>query len=172
MLVIFAGLPGTGKSTVARALAARTGGVVLDKDPIRATLFPPQDVEYTAEQDDFCLQVMLDTAGYLLRKNPARVVILDGRTFSRRYQIEAAVRWAEQFGTPWKIVECVCSEETARKRLEEDLRLGTHPAKNRDWVLYQTVKAHFEPITLPKVLVNTDLTGGNEAAEFIGLAAG
>ena len=39
MIVIMAGLPGTGKSTLARALAQRLAGAVLDKDEIRAALF-------------------------------------------------------------------------------------------------------------------------------------
>ncbi len=39
-IVIMAGLPGTGKSTISRALAAESSGVVLDKDSIRAALFP------------------------------------------------------------------------------------------------------------------------------------
>jgi predicted kinase len=39
-LVIMAGLPGTGKSTISRVLAAEVGGLVLDKDNVRAALFP------------------------------------------------------------------------------------------------------------------------------------
>ena len=79
MLVILAGLPGTGKSTLARALAGRIGGAVLDKDIIRRALFAPEDIEYTAAQDDFVMDLMLQTARYLFEKNPARVVFLDGR---------------------------------------------------------------------------------------------
>jgi len=36
-----AGLPGTGKSALSRALAAELGGTVIDKDHIRAALFDP-----------------------------------------------------------------------------------------------------------------------------------
>src|SRR5947209_2269421 len=46
MLIAMAGLPGTGKSTLARQMARALSGVVLDKDVIRAALFPPALVEY------------------------------------------------------------------------------------------------------------------------------
>ena len=52
MVVIMAGLPGSGKSTVARALAERLPATVLDKDVIRAALFAPAHVEYSRVQDD------------------------------------------------------------------------------------------------------------------------
>src|SRR5213078_144559 len=86
MLILMAGLPGTGKSTLSQALAAELGGTVLDKDQIRATLFPAADIEYSTEQDDFCMAILLKVAGYLFRKNPERRIFLDGRTFSRSYQ--------------------------------------------------------------------------------------
>ena len=153
MLILMAGLPGTGKSTLSRALAAALGGTVLDKDSIRAALFPPSDVEYSTEQDEFCMRVMLKVAGYLFRKDPARRIFIDGRTFSRRYQLDRATGYADAIGQSWRILECVCSDDSARKRLESD---GGHIAANRDFNLYLEVKARSEPITLPKTVVDTD----------------
>jgi predicted kinase len=153
MLILMAGLPGTGKSTLSRALAAELGGTIIDKDRVRAALFDPPDVEYSTEQDEFCMRVMLKVAGYLFRKDPARKVFLDGRTFSRNYQLARATGYANALAQPWRILECVCSEETARKRLEHD---ASHPAANRDYALYLQVKARFEEITLPKTLIDSD----------------
>jgi len=154
MLILLAGLPGTGKTTLARELATRTSGRVLSKDEIRHALFADEEIEYSSRQDDFCLQVMLETAGYLLRRNPKRLIFLDGRPFSRRYQIENVLSAAASLQQPWRILECVCSEETAQRRLEE--QSGEHLAGNRDYQLYLDVKARFEAITLPKTAIDTD----------------
>lgn len=158
MIVLMAGLPGTGKTTLARELAARTSGRVLSKDEFRHALFLPEEIEYSSRQDDFCQQIMLEGAGYLLARDRERRIFLDGRPFSRRYQIENVLAAVASLHQPWRILECVCSEETARKRLEADAAGQSHPAGNRDWGLYCDVKARFEAITLPKVIINTDLT--------------
>jgi adenylylsulfate kinase len=157
MIVLMAGLPGTGKSTLARAVAARVGGSVIGKDEIRHALFSPRDVEYSTQQDDFVMDIMLEAAAWILRKNPSRVVILDGRTFSQRYQIERVVKAAAELHQPWRILECVCSDETARRRIESQASAGEHVAGNRTFDLYLDVKARFEPITLPETVINTDL---------------
>lgn len=152
MIVMMAGLPGTGKSTLARALAAQVNGAVLDKDEIRQALFGPADIEFSTPQDDFCMEVMLETAGYLLKRDSSRVVFMDGRPFSRRYQLERVIEYATSLEQPWRILECVCSEETARRRIEGQ----EHPAANRDFALYLRVKARFEEIGLAKTIVDTE----------------
>ena len=151
-----AGLPGTGKSTLARELAARTGGRVLSKDEFRHSLFLPDEIEYSSRQDDFCLQMMLETAGYLFARDSKKIIFLDGRPFSRRYQIENVLSFADSLRQPWHILECVCLEETARQRLEADSASGAHPAGNRGFQLYLEVKQRFESVTHPKTVIDTD----------------
>jgi adenylylsulfate kinase len=155
MIVLMAGLPGTGKTTLARELAARTSGRVLSKDEIRHALFSDDELEYSSRQDDFCLQVMLETVGYLLQKDRSRFLFLDGRPFSHRYQIDNVVNAAASLHQNWHILECVCSEEIARQRLEEQSALGAHPAGNRNFQLYLEVRSRFESITRPKTAIDT-----------------
>jgi len=156
MIILLAGLPGTGKSTLARALAPHLNGVILSKDDIRHAIFPTSDIEYSTRQDDFVMHLMLEAATWLLNENPNRMIILDGRTFSRRYQIDEVIRVANQLHQPRRLLECVCSEELARSRIESQATTKEHPAGNRTFVLYQEVKSRFEPITLPKTIINTD----------------
>jgi len=150
-----AGLPGTGKTTLARELAHRTQGSLLSKDEIRAALFSPEDIEYSVKQDDFVMEVMLEAARFLLQKTPTRKVFLDGRTFSRRYQIDRVLKFAGELAQPWTIIECTCSDETARRRLDLEPD-PSHPAHNRTFALYLEVKARFEPITYSKTTISTD----------------
>jgi predicted kinase len=153
MLILMAGLPGTGKSTLSRALATKLAATVIDKDQVRAALFSTPDIEYSTEQDDFCMAVMLKVAGYLFRKDPARIVFLDGRTFSQTYQLKRATGFAEAISQPWRILECTCSESTAQRRLTEN---PNHVAANRNFDLYQRIKSRFEEITFPKIVIDTD----------------
>jgi adenylylsulfate kinase len=153
MLLLMAGLPGTGKSTLARAIAERTGAFVLDKDLIRAALFPAELIEYSRDQDDFVLRVMLKVAGWIVRQDPKRIVILDGRPFSKKYQRDLVIHFAEWTKTRWRIVECTCSEETARRRIEH----ADHPAADRNFELYQRVKSEWEEITRPKLMVDSEI---------------
>jgi adenylylsulfate kinase len=156
MIVLMAGLPGTGKSALAEALAERLGGTVLSKDRIRHALFSPRDIEYSTEQDDFVMGVMLLAAERILQKDSDRYVFLDGRTFSRRYQIERVIDAAERLGQRWRILECVCSDETVRARLGAQADEGQHPAANRTYALYLEIKQRFEPISRPKTLIDTN----------------
>lgn len=156
MIILMAGLPGTGKTTLARELCRRTSGRVLSKDEFRHAIFSPEEIEYSVRQDDFCQELMLRTAGYLLERDRAIKIFLDGRPFSRRYQIENVLATAVSLHQPWRILECVCMEKTAQRRLAADMEGQTHPAGNRNLSLYLGVKARFETIAHPKTSIDTD----------------
>src|SRR5258706_5580299 len=155
VIVMMAGLPGTGKSTL--AVAVRVGGVVLDKDVIRASIFPRRLIEYSTQQDDFVVELMLSVTGYLLRRNPAAIVILDGRPFGKKYQVDMVVAFAQRMATSWRIVECVCAKKVAMKRLQADVAARRHVAGNRNVALHGEVKAGFQKIRRRKLVVRTTL---------------
>ena len=147
MLVIFSGLPGTGKSTLCHALAAYAPGVVLNKDVIRHAVFGAA-TDYTRQQDDLCGSMMLDAAEYLLRRNRELHVYMDGRTFSRKYQLRPVIELAERLSVPWRILHCICSDEVANRRLKHG---GHHLARNRTFGLYKRMQARLS-LSLSSIL--------------------
>jgi predicted kinase len=154
MLIILAGLPGSGKSALAAELARLTGGVVLDKDDFRARIYEPHQIEYSPEQDDRVMELLLHVASLLLAREPDLRVFLDGRVFARNQQLRQCTSFAEAAGQPWRVIECVCAPETARARIAA--QQGTHPAANRTVAFYDEIRARFEEIPQPKLVVETD----------------
>jgi adenylylsulfate kinase len=152
--ILLAGLPATGKSTVARALAARLDrSAILDKDQVRAALFPGPMTDYTTAQNDLCMRVIYTTAAYLTRNQLADHVFIDGRTFSSASQLTEALNEAEKAGASWRILHLYCSDDAAAARLRSVD--PDHPAKDRSLDLYRQIKAKFEPIRQPKLDLDT-----------------
>jgi len=131
VLIVMAGLPGTGKSTLAAALARELGAAVPDKDAVRAALFPPPVLDCSAAQNDLSMAAVYQAAALILRTEPGRAVILDGRPFVRPGQVDGLLAFAVSVGETPRVIECVCDEATARRRLERDHDRGGHPAADR-----------------------------------------
>jgi len=164
-LIAMAGLPASGKSTLAARLAAELGGVVLSKDQVRAALFPAPVLDYSTAENVIAMQAIFDAATYIGKTFPQHPVIIDGRTFSRSKQIADLFTLAESLSETPFIIECVCSEAVARQRLEHDLAQGQHPAKNRTFGLYLAVKERAEPILVPHLVLDTGTTPLDECVQ-------
>ena len=139
-LVCIAGLPGTGKTHVARGLEAETGACRLSRDDIRAEMFDP--VTYSDAEKHAAFEEMLRRARVGLIAGDD--VILEGMPFSRRSERDAARRLADETGADFELVVCVCPDEVALARIAAQRE--THPADDRDASLFHAVKSRFERI--------------------------
>jgi predicted kinase len=155
VLIVLAGLPGTGKSTLATRLAQALGGVVISKDVVRAALFPGPAQDYSAAQDEVAMNAVYSAAEYLLARNSARPVLIDGRTFTKPGQLDAPLALAAELGVPLRVIECVCTDDVARERIAADVAAGTHPAGNRTPELYARAKEAAVPLQVPRLTLDT-----------------
>ena len=156
MIVAMAGLPGSGKSTIAQGLARLLPGLVVNKDEIRTKLFTADEINYSREQDALCFEEMLRVTEQALADSPGAWIILDGRTFSRAADLERVKELAGRLEESLFVIQCVCSEDAARRRIEADVQAGRHPAANRNYELYLEIKARQEPLLSPALRLNTD----------------
>ena len=166
-LVALAGLPGTGKSVLARAVSERLGAPLLDKDRVRAALFAPEEIEYSREQDDLVMACIHRAVEFHAARGRLPAVVLDGRTYSRRSQVDELGALAARLGTPLFLVECTASPAVARERLERDARAGGHPAENRSFELHERLRAEAEPIEGAKLVLATDSAPVDELVERV-----
>jgi predicted kinase len=165
-LVALAGLPGTGKSALARVLSSRLGAPLLDKDRVRAALFAPHEIEHSRAQDDLVIECLYRAAGFHGARGAA-VVVVDGRTFSRRDQLSELRAAAARLGAELVLVECTAAPEVARARLERDRAAGSHPAADRGPELYERLRGAAEPIESPTLRLSTDEASPEELAERV-----
>jgi predicted kinase len=137
-VIVLAGLPGAGKSTLARALVSRLPDArVLDKDVVRDALFGPCD--HTATESQVAASAMLDAASYHLGRG--RTVVFDGMTFARRQYLGAVARLAEELDVSLAVIVCDVPVDVAISRVSADAR---HLATNRTADVVRRVAAEME----------------------------
>jgi predicted kinase len=135
LLIIF-GLPGTGKTTFARALAANLGLPHFSTDIIRAELGRKQ--QYGIGDKSFIYARMMERAQRELQKG--RGVILDG-TFHREIFREPFTELGGELGIPVKWIEVTAGEDVVRKRVSV-----ARPYSEADFDIFQKIRSEFEPL--------------------------
>lgn len=154
-VVLLVGLPGVGKTRLARGLATEIGAVVLNRDEIRDGIFPEPYLDYSAEQNEVATTTLLNVLDYLLAKPRPRFVILDGKPFSRRDEIAAVKARADEHGAELVIVHCVAAPEVVADRLRSDLADPRNVRARRNPEKAARIHDAFQQIELPHVTIDT-----------------
>jgi len=154
MLILMVGLPGTGKSTLAKAISSPLGAIVLDRDTIRDTVFPVEEIDYSDEQNEVASQIAYMIAKYILQRNPHKRIILDGRPFSKKQQRDVIVEMADQTNQQLKVIYCWAPDDIVKERLKNT---SQNYATVRTFEKYKRIKSEFEPLQLPHLKVNMAL---------------
>jgi len=151
LLIITAGLVGTGKTTVAQALGQKLGFAVISSDVARKRLAGIAPTEHRFEaphsgiySSDFSAKTykkMFEEASEILSRGES--VILDA-TFGRKEDRLQAWELAQRLGADFIILECVLDEDNIKARLEQ--RLATETTSDGRWEIYEIQKQSFNAI--------------------------
>lgn len=136
VVVILVGLPGSGKSTLAALLCERFGFANIDRDALRAELFP--DCRYTEEEKQAANAAVLESLKWQCAQGMSSLI--DGMTFSRQSEREAVRAIAAENGCRFIMLWLDCSVEVAIARVQS----STHQAEDRDADLVKEVAGRFE----------------------------
>ena len=138
--VVLMGLPGSGKSSLLREIRRELPWAVVDRDAIRAAMFP-QPVDGRADKDAANDAVWAALAAYLRFAVP---VFVDGMTFASQSNRDHAAQIAAASGADYRelwldVPVAVCQARVAAQT--------EHPSPERSPALVAEVAARFAPVT-------------------------
>jgi len=146
MLVVVAGLPGVGKTTIAEALAKEIDAVVFSTDKIRKMIF--EKPIYNEEDKRVVYTELFSQAGKYLAKG--KNVILDG-TFYTKTLREKAKDVGKSFCEKVYFVYCETPEELLKKRIDK----RKDKFSDADYSVYLKMKKIFEKFEEDVIVIDT-----------------
>lgn len=152
VLILTAGLMGSGKSYQARELAAHLGAEIIRTDILRKELFDMKPTERRYENfgkgiysDDISRLIydkICEVADQKIRQG--KPVIIDA-SFKKRTERQKAVEMAKKLGVRFYILECICPDKITKQRLEKRIQDNDNTSDGR-WELFQEQKKDFDAI--------------------------
>lgn len=155
VVVACTGLSGTGKSTVANALADATGFGVVSSDVLRKTeapagTAPAYDV---AARSAVYAGIRREVERRLARNES---VIVDA-TFTSRAERDRLARSVRGFGRRWIFVEAIADEAVVRRRLDAREAGSVSDAR---WDVYVLQRDHHDALGAAEPALTVDTTAG------------
>jgi aminoglycoside phosphotransferase family enzyme/predicted kinase len=153
MLLILTGLPGTGKTTVAAALARELGAGILSTDKIRAER--RGEPGFSAAEKGGVYERLFARAERGLRKG--RNLVLDGTFYLRRLR-EAGAAVGRRAGVPVFVIEVVSSVSLVKRRMERRMRRARGP-RPAGFEVHRFIRRSYEPVRGRHFTVDTTIPG-------------
>lgn len=151
-LIIFTGLPGTGKSSVAEALARRLQVPIFAKDWLEAVLLQNGFAPAADSRSGYLGYEMLTV---LARRQLmfGQSAILDSVAGAESLR----ARWrslAAEFNAGWKVIECVCADEELHRARLLSRQRGIPGWHELTWADVERVRGYYVPWQEPRLVLD------------------
>jgi predicted kinase len=146
LIVVICGLPGVGKSTLAKDLAPLLNAVILSSDKIRKELFP--NPIYSKREVKIIYDVMILLAKYLYGAGINSIIDATFNKEKSRTQLKNKLMLPEE---ELFMVECICPEDTIVSRL----KTRKNDYSDADLRIYKRMKKTYEPILEDHLVIDT-----------------
>ncbi len=140
VVVALIGLPGAGKSVVARALEDQLGLRRVCRDAIRRAMFPKCSYSFAEKRAAFRALLLALEINCILGESS----VIDGMTFARRrdlIRVDGVIRRYQFTPIP---VYLDCPPDLARERIARDVEANQHLARDRGPEVVGNVMARFD----------------------------
>ncbi len=150
MLLVVFGLPGTGKTFLAKELAGELGLRHLNTDGARKKILSRPG--YTDKEKEMVYSKLFEFALEYLKRGDD--VVIDG-TFYKAALREKIRKIAKEANTKPVFVELTAPEEVVAERVED--RKKRKCASEADYCVYQKIKREFEPMDERHLVINSTM---------------
>jgi predicted kinase len=147
IILLFCGLPGVGKTTLARSVASRIGASVLSSDKIRKELI--RYPTYTRVEGRLIYDVLMLLTKYL---TAAGIDCILDATFNRERSRKEVKRLCSN-DVQLYMIECTCTENVILERL----RNRKNNFSDADYSVYSKMKSIYEPVQESHLVIDTSL---------------
>jgi predicted kinase len=144
MLVVFTGLPGTGKSSVAEVLGREFRIPVFAKDWLEAELLLSglKPDAGNIQPGSIAYDLLTTLAGRQLALGQSAILDSVAGTESIRGTWR---NLAAQYHAGWKVIECICSDEELHRQRLQSRRRGIPGWHELTWIDVEKVKGYYLP---------------------------
>ena len=146
MIIIICGLPGTGKTTLAKCLAPLIHATILSTDKIRKELF--SQPTYSREERELIYNIMLLVAKYLHKAGKSCILDATFNLEKSRIEVKEILSLDEK---EFKIIECHCPEQIIISRLNK----RKNDFSDAGTSIYFKMKKIYQPVQMPHIDIDT-----------------
>lgn len=160
MIILICGLPGTGKSFLAKKLASKLSCRHINTDIVRKEKI--KEPGYSEKEKHSVYDAVVFLAEEALKKKQS--VILDGTFYKSEFR-KKAEQLAKKHKKGFYIIELVTPLSEVKRRLDSKKNVKSDSAADFD--VYKIIKAEFEPIKEYHLIIDSTRPLKDQIAEVV-----